>query len=693
MLYLLAFLQFNNVSIYWVIPCLLLGLSYAWILYPKISANNEKGVNYILFGLRAILVFFLSFLLLGPVLQNQKERLEKPLIIIAQDNSESIKIAESNGFNNIKFQDDLKQLNENLKEDYDVAVFNFGDRVSPGFHFNNEGKETDFSQFFDYISKQFGGRNIGALIVSSDGIINRGRSPVNDVIKSKIPVYTIALGDTIPKKDILISNINYNNIVYLGNDYQLEISLSAFQFAGEMAQVSVRTNIGQNKNSSFRINEQSWSKSFRINLQAKSKGVQKIVVSVNSLKGEISKQNNQQVIYVEVLDGREEVLILANAPHPDLSAIKQSLESNKNYKTEVAIANNPPADLQKYGTIILHNLPSEIYPLKNILNKISQKPRWFIIGSQTDIRSLNQIQTLLNVQTNNSIEDIVPTISKEFSPFTLTETTRDFLSQLSPLSVVSGNYALKSSGAHLLVRRDNISVPILTFADQQNLKVAFLTGEGIWRWRLDNFYKNENHDAINELITKSVQYLSVKDDKRKFRVYPAKEAFTDNEPLILNADLYNDAYEPVSDAEISIDVKHSAGKKYSFQFSPKSNFYELDAGIMTAGEYTYEAIAQHGNKKYTAKGSFIVKELFAEYQQTQADHQLLYNLASLSNGEMVFPNDINKIPHYIRQNQKVKTISYSDKNYEDLINLKWVFGILVCLLSLEWFLRKRNGLV
>lgn len=690
---LLAFLQFNDVSIYWLIPCLLLGLFYAWILYPKTLKGEEKVLSYILFVLRTILVFFLSVLLLSPVLQNQKERLEKPLVIIAQDNSASVKIAQPEGFNRIEFQNNLNQLKNNLNEDYEVAVLNFGDQVLPGFKFDYAAKETDFSQLFEYINTQYGSRNVGALIISSDGIINKGSSPVNDVVKSKIPVYTIALGDTIPKKDILISNISYNNIVYLGNDYPLEISLSAFQFKGEMAQVNVRTNDGQVRTSSYKIDDQSWRKTFRVNLQARTKGVQKIVVTVNPLNGEISKQNNQQVIYVEVLDGREKVLILAHAPHPDLSAIKQSLESNKNYQSDIAYANNPPADLLKYGVIIFHNLPSEIYPIKDILNKISQKPRWFIIGSQTNISSLNQIQNLLNAQTNNTIQDIIPTINKEFSPFALTASTRSFLSQLSPLSVMAGSYTLKSSGSHLLVRRDNISVPMLTFTAQQNLKTAFLTGEGIWRWRLDNFLENENHDAIDELIAKSAQYLSTKDDKRKFRVYPAKDGFTTNQHIILNADLYNDAYEPISDAEISIDVTHSGGNKYSFQFSPKGNFYELDAGIMGAGEYAYIATAQYSNKKYTVKGNFIVKELFAEYQQTVADHQLLYNLANSSNGKMVLPPDLNKIPDYIRENENVKTISYSDKSYEDLIDLKWVFVMMISLLTLEWFLRKRNGLV
>jgi hypothetical protein len=79
------------------------------------------------------------------------------------------------------------------------------------------------------------------------------------------------------------------------------------------------------------------------------------------------------------------------------------------------------------------------------------------------------------------------------------------------------------------------------FSNDGRVKTAILTGEGIWRWRLEDFEKNENHDAVDELIGKSVQYLSAKDDKRKFRAYPAKNRFAENERITLNAELYNDS--------------------------------------------------------------------------------------------------------------------------------------------------------
>ncbi|SFA56217.1 hypothetical protein SAMN04488511_115153 [Pedobacter suwonensis] len=50
-----------------------------------------------------------------------------------------------------------------------------------------------------------------------------------------------------------------------------------------------------------------------------------------------------------------------------------------------------------------------------------------------------------------------------------------------------------------------------------------------------------------------------------------------------------------------------------------------------------------------------------------------------------------KIADEILKNENIKTISYEDRKYDELINMKWLFGLIMILLGTEWFLRKRNG--
>jgi len=690
MFYFLSAILFNDYSAWWIIACVLSGLGYALLLYKK-NIKSGSQFFYFLFALRALLVSLLCFLLLSPLLQTQRKRNEKPLIIIAQDNSTSIKIAPAANSNFDKFHESLNKLKESFG-DHEVEVLNFGEQVNRGFNTNYIGQRTDVSELFRYIKEQYYGKNIGAIILASDGIFNKGSLPSNRILENKIPIYTIALGDTIPKKDLFISNINYNKIVYLGNDHHISVHLAAFQSMGNTAVINVNTSDGQNLSSNFKIDSQDWKKKFNFRLATKRKGTQRIGITVSAINGEISEGNNQQTIYVEVLDGREKILILANAPHPDIKAIKLSLESNKNYETEIVLADKAPKDLSKYGLVIFHNLPSNPYPIKEVLDNSTTKSRWFIMGNETNVNMLNQHQQLASLSSSNVAQENYPVFNKNFNNFSLSEETKAFFQQLAPLNSAINKYTLKASGNILLYQR-NSEEELFSFTYQNSVKSAFLAGEGLWRWRMDNFSRHENHQAFDDLINKTVQYLNVKEDKRKLRVYAAKNRFTDNEPVILNAELYNDAYEAITDAEISIDLIHSSGKKYSFLFSKKDTFYELNAGLLPEGEYSFTANSNYGNKKHEAQGSFIVEKTNLELQQTTAQHQVLYNLSSGSGGEMVYPDNISHLTGLINKNEKIKTVSYQDKTYQDLTDLKWVFFLLLLLLSTEWFLRKRNGVI
>src|SRR5690606_36456063 len=100
-----------------------------------------------------------------------------------------------------------------------------------------------------------------------------------------------------------------------------------------------------------------------------------------------------------------------------------------------------------------------------------------------------------------------------------------------------------------------------------------------------------------------------------------------------------------------------------------------------------------GNKHLESKGTFVVEKIELEYLNTTADHQLLYNLAKMSGGEFVLPGNLSDLEQLIAENEKITTVVHTDNTYEELINLKWIFFLLILLLSTEWFLRKRNGLL
>jgi hypothetical protein len=691
--------------LWFIVFCIMLGGLYSWVLYRR----NEFGENpqkrewpVVLMSIfRFLSATFLAFLLLSPLVKYINKQLEKPIIVIAVDNSESVPVNKDSAFYNTEYHERIKKLADELSADYRVETYSFGAQVKPGLDFSFGEKQTNLARVFDEVENNFDNQNLGAVIIASDGIFNQGYNPLYSSSNLKIPVFTIALGDSNLQRDVLIDQVKHNRMAYLGNTFPLQIELKAFKAAGENTVVTVsregkvlfrrEQNIGNDK----------FLSSIPVQLKAESTGLQHYVVTVSTVKNEISYVNNRKDIFIDVLNGRQKVMLLANAPHPDLAAFKQSIESNENYELEIRYAETfTPTDynlLTGKNLVILHMLPSEQNPMPALFKKIkeSKVPALIVLGNQTSIPLFNNAELGLNIQNyRNNSNDATPIFNKDFTLFNASEQAIQSINTFPPLKVPFGTYRLTSENRVLLQQKIGYvetEQPLLVFNQDAENRTGLLCGEGIWRWRLQDYQNNQNHNAINELLTKTVQYLSARDDKRLFRVNSDKNIFFENEHIILNAEVYNESYELVNTPDVDITIKNQEGKSFSYIFSKSGAGYTLDAGVFPVGNYSYQARVTLGGKKSVAEGRFAVKPLQVELLQTVADHDYLYRLAARNGGQLYYPRNTEQLAADIRKRKDIKTVSYNQLELKDMIHLKWIFFVLLGLLCAEWFLRKRNG--
>lgn len=292
------------------------------------------------------------------------------------------------------------------------------------------------------------------------------------------------------------------------------------------------------------------------------------------------------------------------------------------------------------------------------------------------------------------MQEVFAQPTPDFTAFTLSDSSRRKISALPPLLAPFGSYSSPAAGSMLLKQRIGsveTGYPLLAFDDEDSRRIGVLTGEGLWRWQLAEFQTYGNHHALEELFSQGVQYLTANANRQRFTVYPAKNVFDEDENIILNAELYNDALELVNTPDVRINLKSNTGKNYGFLFSRSGKSYQLDAGALPTGEYTYSASTQNGSKQFNTNGQLSVRALNLESRQSAANHQLLRNIAKQSGGEMLLPGQINRLAGLIRKNENIKTVVYEDKRYSDLVDVKWIFALVLGLLSLEWFFRKREG--
>lgn len=674
------------------------GAGYAFGLYYREKRTSEfpLWLTRSLAAIRGVVVFLIVVLLIGPLIKSTSSRTEKPIIILAQDNSSSIPLNSDSAFYRNDYQTLLAEFRAGLSGDFEVTSYVFGNetRVSEEVDFS-EGR-TDYSQLFEELDNVYANRNVGAVILASDGLYNRGRDPIYSPLHLNAPIYSIALGDTSIKRDVILKKVDHNRYAYLGNEFPVELTIEVEKFQGKSVTVQLSGEKGVLWEENVNINNSSFRKVLSAKLKAETPGLNRIRANVTVLNGELSRSNNSQDFFVEVLDGRQKVLIIAANPHPDIAAIKRSISGNDNYEVDAFVLGEREFTPEKYDLIILHQLPVTGGRGRAEMDKVraSTVPVFCIVGSKTDLRWFNDMNFGLQITAaRQSKNEVLPVFAKGFSLFTLDENVRRMVQRFPPLNAPFGEYAANGSAQTLLNQRiGNVETenPMLLFNDVSGRKMGVLVGDGIWRWRIRDYEENGSHEVFDRMLSKVVQFLALKTDKSLFRVN-VKNRYNEDEAVVFNAELYNETYEPINEPEVDLTITDEQGKSYEYQFNRTDNAYRLNAGSFKEGNYRYKARVSNAGKVFESEGQFMVAALKLETTRTTADHSLMYKLANGSGGEMYYPRELQQLADAIKNREDIRSVVYEQSWFKEAIHLQWIFFLILGLLSLEWFVRKRQG--
>jgi len=685
---------------WWIIVCFLAGLTYAFILYRRdhLFDGVHKWLRTFLFSLRTLVVFILAVLLLTPLIKTFTREKEKPVVIIAQDNSSSIILNRDSAFYRNRdaggYKNAVDELINDLKDKFDVRTISWGDRINDQLDFSFSEKQTDFSTLQNQLGVRFGNRNIGAVVIASDGLYNRGSSPLYDD-QLKVPVYTIALGDTTIQKDVLISRLNYNKTVYFGNSFPVEVTVAARQCNGEKVTLTLQQDTNVLFSRSVTISGNRFSLLIPVLLDAKKTGLAHYKIKVSSVANEMTLINNESDIYIDIVETKQKILVIGNAPHPDLGALKTGIESSQNYSVKVVLTGQTE-QLRDYNLVILHNLPSELHPVNDLIDQIKKTstPVLYILGTQTAFMQFNNAEAGLSIRGDGSQNNQVQaSINPDFSRFTISDEMRRMLPLFPPLTSPYGNYTLTTDNTVFLnqqIGSVTTNEPLQLFNESAASRTGIICGEGIWRWRMNDYAVNGNFNVFQDWLLKTVQNLSVKEKNTHFRLVN-KNSFAENESITFDAEVYNDNYELINTPDVNITFNNSANKSFPYTFSKTEKGYTLNAGYLPAGQYKYKATVNVSGKLYQSTGELSVTALQAEQIETVADHQLMYALAEKSGGEMFYPNQLKELGKKLLARTDIKTITYSHYKLRDLVDWKLIFFLVLGLLTVEWFLRKRAG--
>lgn len=648
--------------------------------------SKRKGkLPLILSFLRFLAIFGLFLLLINPKFTKNEYSLQKANLVFLIDNSSSV-VTSKNKI--ISFVEGLDKDTE-ISEKFNLQKYTFGNHLKDGDSISFLEKNTNITKALASVKEIYAKTNTAVVLVT-DGNQTLGTDYEFYGKNQEFPVYPVVVGDTTKYEDIRIAQVNVNKYAFLKNKYPLETYIAydgdrsvAATVRVQVAGKTVATNtISLSKNENTKI--------VNTLLEAKGIGIKNIKVLVTTLENEKNTVNNQKNVAVEVIDEKTNIAIISSMLHPDIGALKKSIESNEQRSVSIL---KPSVKLKDLAEIDLFVLYQPNASFKNIYEYIKQKKAsiFTVTGTKTDWGFVNRVQASFNKKSYNQSEEIIPVLNDGFSIFD----TGDFsVSDFPPLENNLGAISIQKTNETLLsqqIKGIPLKDPLLSILNDEETKEAILFGENIWKWRAQTYRESQSFATFDDFMGKIVLYLATTKSKNRL-VVDYKPIYEGSTNAKITASYFDESFVFNSNASLYITIKGQDGKMVKeIPLLLKGANYEADLNDLKADTYTFKVGVK--NEKLTRTGTFTILDFDVEKQFLSSDYKKLGRLADYTKGKLYFLDTTEDLVSDLAIDKQYLPIQKSKENIVSLIDFRLLMALIVIALALEWFIRKYNGLI
>lgn len=658
------------------------GISYFQYFHKSVRGS---GLRWLFGGLRFLSVLILLWLLINPRIQKTWYEEEKTPLAVVADNSESVTYLNSDRVAREVF--DKLRKDSRLKEKFEIQSFRFDSETQTSDALDFKGRQTSVESVAKNLSAIYRNRKFPAILIT-DGNQTRGADYVHR-FESGTAVFPVVLGDTTRQTDLRVSRINVNKYAFLKNKFPVETFV---QYSGDKpveANLEIRKGNTVVASRKVALSDAKRSAVVELLLPADKTGLQLYKAVVSALPSEKNTVNNAKSFVVEVMDQRTEVALVTSVNHPDIGALKRSIESNSQRKVTIV----SPASQEDWGRFNVFVLYQPNSQFSHIFDRLASSDAGCLIisGMDTDFRLLNSKQTMIEFRTSSQPENYLPLFNEQFGLFAAEALPFE---EFPPLEHPFGTIKASASVNELLsssIRNVSTGAPLLGFGEDKGKRWGFVLGEGIWKWRLQSYLTLRSFESFDVFVDKWVQYLSTH-NTRKSLVVNHESFYNSGDPVEITAQFFNKNYEFDEKARLNITLVHRASKKSrSFDLLRSGNAFKVNLDGIETGAYDFKVRELNSNASYS--GYFELLDFDIEQQFVNPDLERLNQLAGISGGKTYLPDQTDALVSALLESPDYQTVEKEMTRRVPLIDSLWLLVALGVLLSAEWFLRKYHGML
>jgi hypothetical protein len=171
-----------------------------------------------------------------------------------------------------------------------------------------------------------------------------------------------------------------------------------------------------------------------------------------------------------------------------------------------------------------------------------------------------------------------------------------------------------------------------------------------------------------------------------------ENSYNSSGAITIDAQYFDKNYEFDQNALLTISLLNLETKKTrNYDFLKSDNDFKVSLDGLEGGKYQFTITEKKSRASFT--NTFEVLDFDIEKQAVNPDSKKLNRLAVATEGAAFYPDQVDQLVQALVRDESYKTIQKERVDKVSLIDWYWLLLLVGITLSLEWLVRKYNGLL
>ena len=725
----------------WLVIATIL-ISVAVLYWNFKWVERRKSLFFIL---RLSIYLLLIFLLVEPVRTIEEKPAEEPSVAFLIDTSSSMGVKDPiSRFSLVK--EFLKgPLVESLKEKYNLLFFTFASSLKRAgveeiLQLIPQGESTDIVQALDGLEEELRGQRLAGILLVTDGAYNVGGDPRLITERIADPIFSIGVGNPREFKDLQISEVKVSDFVFKNTPTDIGVKIRSYGFEGKEISVILKKESEILQTKKVRMSEDGKEVTLSLSFTPRSTGSFNYTVSIPSYSGEVSFANNRKDFTLQVLRDKIRILYICGQPSWEYKFLRTVLKGDPGIElVSFVILRNPEnvsivpesqlslipfpvteifgKEIFNFDLLIFENFTYTRFGipknyLENIKKFVTETGGGFLmIGGDNSFGrggyKGTPVEEILPVEMEDVGEEIIDgkfkmlTRESTHPILTLSDNPGENSQIWAEMPELDGcNRLLRAKpeaivlGVHPLIKNKYGNLVILAVWERGKGRVMSVASNSTWRWCFQARGRGGTGSHYERFWRQVVHWLVKSPQLKLVHLTTDKKIYTKGEEILLFTKVFTRYYRPSEDARVYLELVDPSGKKIDLgTASPKDRPGEYGANYLAEreGNYTFTATAWEGLRvlgRDTVSCKVTIPSL--ELENAQLNEPLLRELSNLTGGRYFHINNVESERIIFPEVREAAPVV---KRVVAVWNNPSIFILFSILLGVEWYIRRRSGMM